>query len=219
MADLFGLLIFASLVLLAVSFFSPKTSLFWDKKNEPTKKRAYKFYGIALLVSFILLSISLNLDKKSGDATYKNSAAKEKIESTTPSAPALTQKQLDDIENEKLKVAYKEREDLTTKASTLTAIYEENEVRADGLFKGRTIFVEGIVSDIKKDIMDNIYVILKGDQIFRNVQCFFDDKNTASQLQKGMKVTFQGKCGGLMMNVQMNKCILVENLSTLRKEK
>ncbi len=42
---------------------------------------------------------------------------------------------------------------------------------------------------------------------------------TASQLQKGMRVTFQGKCDGLMMNVLMKNCVLVDNLSDLKKKK
>ena len=223
MENLFALLVLASLVLLVIGFFSPKTSLFWDKKNEPTKKRSGMIYGIGLVASFILFGIFTD-GKKSTSSTSKETnnsttATEETTAPTTPSAPALTQQQLDSIENEKAKIAYKEREDQTIKASNLTASYEENEVKADENFKGKTFFVEGTVRDIKKDIMDDIYVILEGDQMFRDVQCFFDDKNTASQLQKGMRVTFQGKCDGLMMNVLMKNCVLVDNLSTLKKTK
>ena len=49
MENLFALLILASLVLLVIGFISPKTSLFWDKKNEPTKKRSGMIYGISLI--------------------------------------------------------------------------------------------------------------------------------------------------------------------------
>ena len=224
MENLFALLVLASLVLLVIGFFSPKTSLFWDKKNEPTKKRSGMIYGIGLVASFILFGIFSD-NKKSTNSTSKETnnsttTTEEKTETaSTPSAPALTQQQLDSIENEKAKVAYKEREDQTIKAPNLTASYEENEVKADENFKGKTFFVEGTVRDIKKDIMDDIYVVLEGDQMFRDVQCFFDDKNTASQLQKGMRVTFQGKCDGLMMNVLMKNCVLVDNLSELKKHK
>ena len=69
--------------------------------------------------------------------------------------------------------------------------------------------MSGIVSDIKKDITDDIYVTLKGDEMFRQVQCYFNDNATAGKLQKGMKVTFKGKCDGLMMNVLMKDCDLV----------
>ena len=175
----------------------------------------YLFKNKVLTGELNLQSDYLNIS----DFMPTDSTGIQKSETATPSAPALTQQQLDSIENEKSKVAYKEREDQTIKASNLTASYEENEVKADENFKGKTFFVEGTVRDIKKDIMDDIYVILEGDQMFRDVQCFFDDKNTASQLQKGMRVTFQGKCDGLMMNVLMKNCVLVDNLSTLKKGK
>ncbi|WKW45515.1 hypothetical protein P3875_06900 [Myroides sp. JBRI-B21084] len=215
MENLFALLILASLVLLVIGFFSPKTSLFWDKKNEPTKKRSGMIYGISLVASFILFGVTSD-GKKTTNSSADNSTATEKV---AENKPAMTQQQLDSIENEKNLIAIKEREDQTIKAPNLTASYDENEVKADENFKGKTFFVEGTVRDIKKDIMDDIYVILEGDQMFRDVQCFFDDKNTASQLQKGMRVTFQGKCDGLMMNVLMKNCVLVDNLSDLKKKK
>jgi len=218
MENLFALLVLASLVLLVIGIFSPKTSLFWDKKNEPTKKRSGMIYGISLVASFILFGVFSESKKStsSSSSSAENSTATEKV---AENKPAMTQQQLDSIENEKNQTAIKEREDQTIKAPNLTASYEENEVKADENFKGKTFFVEGTVRDIKKDIMDDIYVILEGDQMFRDVQCFFDDKNTASQLQKGMRVTFQGKCDGLMMNVLMKNCVLVDNLSDLKKKK
>lgn len=218
MENLFALLVLASLVLLVIGIFSPKTSLFWDKKNEPTKKRSGMIYGISLVASFILFGVFSDSKKStsSSSSSADNSTATEKV---AESKPAMTQQQLDSIETEKNKTAIKEREDQTITAKNLTANYEANEVQADENFKGKTFFVEGTVSDIKKDIMDDIYVTLEGDEMFRQVQCFFDDKNTASQLQKGMRVTFQGKCDGLMMNVLMKNCILVDNLSDLKKKK
>lgn len=221
MENLFALLVLASLVLLVIGLFSPKTSLFWDKKNAPTKKRSSFVYGIGLISSFILFGIFTD-GKKATNSTSKNNNLSTTINEAksaiaTSSAPTLTQQQLDSIDIEKGKIVYKEREDQTIKAQKLTASYEENEVKADENFKGKTFFVEGTVRDIKKDIMGYIYVILEGDQMFRDVQCYFDDEKTASQLRKGMRVTFQGKCDGLMMNVQMKGCVLVDNLSTLKK--
>ena len=218
MENLFALLVLASLILLVIGFISPKTSLFWDKKNEPTKKRSGMIYGISLVASFILFGVTSDGKKSSNNSssTTENAARTEKVEEPKI---VLTQLQLDSIENVKTQAIIKEREDQTIKAPNLTASYDENEVKADENFKGKTFFVEGTVRDIKKDILDDIYVILEGDQMFRDVQCFFDDKNTASQLQKGMRVTFQGKCDGLMINVLMKNCVFVDNLSDLKKKK
>jgi len=219
MENLFALLVLASLVLLVIGIFSPKTSLFWDKKNEPTKKRSGMIYGISLVASFILFGVFSDSKKSASSSSTSSADNSTATEQVAENKPALTQQQLDSIETEKNKTVIKEREDQTITAKNLTANYEANEVQADENFKGKTFFVEGTVSDIKKDIMDDIYVTLEGDEMFRQVQCFFDDKNTASQLQKGMRVTFQGKCDGLMMNVLMKNCVLVDNLSDLKKKK
>ena len=198
MENLFALLILASLVLLVIGFISPKTSLFWDKKNEPTKKRSGMIYGISLIASFILFGVFSDRNKSSS------------ISSSLADNSTTTEK-----------AVIKEREDQTIKATNLAASYEENEVKADENFKGKTFFVEGTVSEIKKDIMDgSIYVVLAGNQMFRDVHCFIDDKDAASQLQKGMRVTFQGECEGLeIINVHMKNCVLVDNLSDLKKKK
>lgn len=108
---------------------------------------------------------------------------------------------------------------LTISAIDLVKEYQNNEVRADEKFKGKNFYVEGIVGDIKKDILNNIYVTLKGNEMFSEVQCYFDDKAAASHLEKGMRITFLGKCDGLMMNVMMKNCKLVENLKDLKNSK
>jgi hypothetical protein len=66
--------------------------------------------------------------------------------------------------------------------------------------------------------MNDIYVTLEGSEMFRQVQCYFDDKETASKLEKGMRVTFYGKCDGLMINVLMKNCKLVDNLKKLEED-
>jgi hypothetical protein len=220
MENLFALIVLASFVLLVIGFFSPQTSLFWDKKNAATRKRSSLIYGITLIVSFILFGIISDKKKNSGSTNNLTSqVANSKMEKQAEEKiPELTQQQKDSVEKENIKNTIKEREGQTISAPNLAASYEANEVQADNNFKGKTFFVEGVVTDIKKDIVDDIYVILEGDQMFRDVQCFFNDAETASKLRKGMKVTFKGTCDGLMMNVLMKNCELVDNLSTMKKQ-
>ncbi|RYE04887.1 MAG: hypothetical protein EOP33_08245 [Rickettsiaceae bacterium] len=103
----------------------------------------------------------------------------------------------------------KERADQTIGARQLVDLYQENEVKADKDFKGKTFYVQGTVSEIKKDVMDDIYVTLEGDGMLREVQCYFDNEDIAADFKKGQRVTFKGKCDGLMMNVLMKDCTLV----------
>jgi len=117
----------------------------------------------------------------------------------------LTQAQKDSI----AKAEQEEIKKNTITASQLVAEYEANEVSADNTFKGKTFYVSGTVVDIKKDVLNHIYVTLKSDNIIRRVQCYFEDAETAAKLSKNMNVTFMGKCDGLMMNVLMKDCKLV----------
>ena len=205
MDNLFMLLLLASLVLLVIGLFNPKTSLFWDKKVRTKKKSALVYGGLTILF-FILFGVSTDTKKVS----TSNDTTQTTV-SSEPSTPQLTQAQTDSIAKVEKEKELAEIKKNTISAPDLTATYEANEVNADNNFKGKTFYVSGTVSDIKKDIMDDIYVTLAGDQMFREVQCYFDDKETAGQLHKGMKVTFKGTCDGLMMNVLMKDCVLVDN--------
>lgn len=90
--------------------------------------------------------------------------------------------------------------------------YENNEVGADNQYKGKLIQVTGIVDDIKKDIMDNLYVTLGTGQQFEipQIQAFFDDSmnNQLGQLRKHQKLTVVCRVDGLMMNVLAKDCVI-----------
>ena len=99
----------------------------------------------------------------------------------------------------------------TVTAATLYNDYDSNEVAADLKYKDKVITVSGVVDDIAKDIMDDIYVTLKGDEYFGDVQCFFSDSHTnkAASLKKGDKLTVKGLCTGKMMNVLVRGCVVI----------
>jgi hypothetical protein len=109
----------------------------------------------------------------------------------------------------------KERENSTILATSLVTSYINNEVAADNNFKEKKFYVEGYIENIGKDILDDIYITLKSGDMLRTVQCYIDDKNRVAELRKGQKVTIFGQCEGLMMNVLMRDCKLVENLENL----
>lgn len=101
----------------------------------------------------------------------------------------------------------------TISARNLYARYEANEVRADESFKNKTFYVTGIVEEIKKDFMGDIYVTLKTGQMFSYVNCYFDDKKVAAKLKKRQRVTFRGKCKGMVVTlVTMEDCEMVDNI-------
>jgi hypothetical protein len=99
---------------------------------------------------------------------------------------------------------------ITVSARQLYADYEANGVAADAKYKGKVLQVTGVVNTIDRDIMDKIYVTLKGNQYFGDIQCFFAESHigTASQLSKGQTITVKGKCDGKLMNVMLKGCII-----------
>jgi hypothetical protein len=102
---------------------------------------------------------------------------------------------------------------VTVDAKTLLKDYKDNEVRADGLYKGKIVQTTGKIGDIKKDIMDSVYVTVgTGASIeIPIVQCFVDAAGAAkaSSLKKGATITVKGEVQGLMMNVQMHDCSIL----------
>jgi len=98
---------------------------------------------------------------------------------------------------------------------TLLSEYKDNEVRADQQFKDQLISTTGKVGDIKKDIMNHIYVIVGTGAMFEipTVQCFPSDgqEGKAAALSKGDTVTVEGRVSGLMMNVLVKDCQIVSS--------
>lgn len=90
--------------------------------------------------------------------------------------------------------------------------YKENEVGADNMYKDNLIEVTGIIGNIKKDILDNLYVTLGTGAQFEipQVQAFFDDSMNSrlGQLRKGTKLTVTCRVDGLMMNVIARDCVI-----------
>lgn len=97
---------------------------------------------------------------------------------------------------------------------TLLAQYKNNEVRGDAQFKGRTVQFAGLVGDVKKDILNHVFVTVGTGEWLQipRVQCLFDDRSASqtSSLNKGDRVRMRGTVKGLMMNVLVEGCEVVQ---------
>jgi hypothetical protein len=152
--------------------------------EQPKKKtpKWLKITGIVLLALFVIGLITPDKDASSGSST----------DDVKATAAAAEKKQYDRF-----------------KSNEVVGYYEDNEVSADEIFKGKTFVVEGTIRSIGKDILDKPYITLTTDgQGYRDVQCTFVDKNEVAKLSKGQAVAVKGECRGLMMNVQMKDCTL-----------
>jgi hypothetical protein len=97
---------------------------------------------------------------------------------------------------------------------TLLSEYSDNEVRADSNFKDQVIQTSGVVDDVKKDIMDSVYVTIGTGRQYEipQVQCFVSDEQVkkAASLSKGTRIGVRGRVQGLMMNVLVHDCEFVD---------
>ncbi|WP_437631091.1 OB-fold protein [Sorangium sp. So ce854] len=103
---------------------------------------------------------------------------------------------------------------LKVKASDLMAAYKGNEVRADGQYKGKMVETTGVVNDIGKDILDDIYIIVGTGGMLEipALQASFTKQHeqAVASLSKGDRVTLRCKVKGLMMHVQLDDCAFVK---------
>ena len=90
--------------------------------------------------------------------------------------------------------------ELSISATELINAYKENEVKADKMYKGKIVEVNGIVDGIDSGIDDKAIVTLSdGDEFsIYTVSCYIDDENQdkACELNKGENVTIIGKADG-----------------------
>ncbi|MCF8118803.1 MAG: hypothetical protein K9L83_01210 [Deltaproteobacteria bacterium] len=129
-------------------------------------------------------------------------------------APTVASLSTDTSEVAKADPSVKSKEDQVMEVNIrdILSAYENNEVGADNKYKGKKIQVTGKVGEIKKDVLDNLYVTLGTGAEYElpQIQAFFADSmnNELGNLQKGQSLTVVGTVDGLMMNVIVNDCII-----------
>jgi len=168
-----------------------------------------KWWKVTATVIIALIVIR-NLGSGNGVATINE---EEKIE--VSSQPELTRAQMDSIMAAEKALEIRQRQQSTINAGVLFQAYSDNEVKADQNYKGKNFHVVGYIDDIGKDILDDIYVTLKSDELIFGVQCYIRDEDVVASLKKGMKVTVWGTCNGKLGNVFMKNCEIVQNLEDL----
>ena len=93
--------------------------------------------------------------------------------------------------------------ELNISATELINAYKENEVKADKMYKGKIVEVNGIVDGIDSDMDDKAVVRLSdGDEFsIYNVSCYIDNdnQNKACELKKGQSVTIVGEADGAII--------------------
>jgi hypothetical protein len=148
----------------------------------------------AKIISFVWMLIFLG----AGGATQSDNPAKQSRSSSSSSSISSTS-------------SAKPVEVQKVSATSLFREYEKNEISADNKYKGKYVEVSGRIDDIGKDILDDMYITLKGSDFF-GVQVYFneDDSNVVANLSKNSNIKVVCEIEGLMGNVICKDAVIVE---------
>jgi hypothetical protein len=193
-------------VILCLVFFPIGLYALWKSNTKTNWKIAW-----TVLIGWIVFVNARNMDSTSTASADVATTAPEKEQTLEEKSKAAEAKI-----KEQLQTDIAARENNTLTPEQLVGAYTDNEVRADGNFKGKTFYVDGVIESIGKDIMDKPYVSLKSDDVVRSVQCMLDSDAEAAQLNKGERVTVKGTCKGMMMNVLLDDATVVPSLKSLK---
>jgi len=98
---------------------------------------------------------------------------------------------------------------IVVSARALERAYNDNEVAADELYKGKTLRVEGTIESINKDIAGGVVIIFRSPSI-TGAHCHLGDKAPPeiTKLRRGRKARVVGVGAGTFMGPQLNDCRL-----------
>jgi hypothetical protein len=99
------------------------------------------------------------------------------------------------------------------KAITIINQYEKDEISANNRYLGKTIQVEGTVTEIinQHDTLTNVLI---GDiSSMHKVSCLLDRRHAGliNQYKAGQQIIIKGICTGFLLDVELDRCVVVEN--------
>ena len=101
--------------------------------------------------------------------------------------------------------------DFQLDSKSIIGEFENNENAANKKFNGKVIEISGVVSEKSKDEKGKLNVTLEGEDL-AGIGCVFDplSMSKAGNLAEGQKVKIKGVCTGILMDVVMVDCVVVD---------
>ncbi|MGB4845630.1 MAG: hypothetical protein WBP16_14280 [Ferruginibacter sp.] len=98
----------------------------------------------------------------------------------------------------------------TITAENLSAEFENDETSANKKYLGKLVQVNGVIASAVY-VQDTLINIVLGDGLHK-VGCQFDKKHAAGlqHYQEMNTITVKGICTGYLMDVEMNRCVIVK---------
>lgn len=98
----------------------------------------------------------------------------------------------------------------TLEAGALLAAYASDENAANARFNGKVVLVTGTVREVSPPAGGMVTVVLETGDALAGVACEFTQAELPPSLGAGSTVRIKGQCTGLLMDVVLNRCTLVE---------
>jgi hypothetical protein len=95
-------------------------------------------------------------------------------------------------------------------ADSIIAAYERDEVKANEKFLGKTILINGVVSEMNNE-HDTLLNVIIGNNGLHNVSCLLDNIQLENykKCSVGRPVFIKGICTGFLADVELNRCVIV----------
>ncbi len=101
--------------------------------------------------------------------------------------------------------------DFTMTVGSLAVEYEANTEASDKKFIDRVIEVSGTISEISTDENNSTVFILRDNETSTGVLCTLDGSpQKALKYKVGSKVKIKGTCTGMLFEVVLNRCVIVD---------
>ena len=159
-----------------------------DQKAEQPKKKWYLRWWMIVIYVVLGLSFLGSLGSKGSSSSVS--------QGTQQTAPAPTPA-------------------ISVTAFKMASDYKDNQVAADAKYKDKLVEISGTVDTIGKDALDTPFIAFQTESqydIINRIQCMFGKNDIAalSNVVKGQKITLRGTDAGMLGNIIVNDCQIVQ---------
>jgi hypothetical protein len=97
----------------------------------------------------------------------------------------------------------------TISAVELYADFEKNENQANKKYIGKTIIIEGIISEIDTDKNGATVLFINSADAMNGILCTLEP-GQKGDFKENQSIKVKGLCTGFLQDVVLNKCVIVE---------
>lgn len=102
--------------------------------------------------------------------------------------------------------------DYVIAAANLVNEYEANAQAADAKYIDRVLEVSGTIYEISTDQNNSTVIIIQDEEMGTGVLCTLtnESQKAAKKLKEGDVISIKGTCTGMVFEVVLNKCVIIE---------